>query len=146
MLILLAILSIPIGVVAYFAIEVWIEHRRPTYYESAANFPLDDLPTGAHEIRFMPTGSLGPWGRTYEFRCTEDEYLEWVGRTRILSEELGEVREEEWGMHPAIARDGSVELEVVENYLVSDWTFEDQGFYLVYDRKNERAIRWSHSR
>lgn len=60
--------------------------------------------------------------------------------------ELSEIRVEDSNYLPTVARDGTVSEERVDDFLISDWRFTDQGLYYAYDKKGGRAIRWSHSR
>ena len=143
---LLLVFLMPIGFVGYIFLQAQIEQNHPTYYEKGSDFHLDDLPCTAHDVRFMPAGGLGPWGRAYEFQCSETDYRSWVAQKRRQHPELCQIREEARDHLPAITKDGRVEFKLVEDFLISDWRFEDQGYYLVYDRKDGRAITWSHSR
>lgn len=132
-------------------VEVWFEKNRPTYYERGSDFPLDDLPVSAHDVRFSPRMPFAPNGRTYEFKCTESDYREWVRKARLKHPELSEVRIEVRDLFslrrlPVVARDGTVSEDAVADFLISDWTYTDQGLYYAYDRKGGRAIKWSHSR
>jgi hypothetical protein len=144
---LLIVLS-PFVLIGYGILEVWIERNRPTYYERGNDFPLDDLPASARDVRFCPSMPFAPSGRTYEFKCTESDYREWVRKARLKLPELSEVRVGNSGSHflPVVSRDGSVSEEIVDDFLISDWTYTDQGLYYAYDLKGGRAIRWSHSR
>jgi hypothetical protein len=147
---LLIVLS-PFLLIGYGVLEVWIEKNRPTYYERGSDFPLDDLPASAHDVRFCPSMPFAPSGRTYEFKCTESDYREWARKARLKHPELSEVRVVESDFLsserlPAVARDGTVSEESVTDYLISDWIYTDQGLYFAYDRNGGRAIKWSHSR
>ena len=144
----LVIVLSPFLLIGYGVLEVWIEKNRPTYYERGSDFPLDDLPASAHDVRFSPSMPFAPSGRTYEFKCTESDYREWARKARLKHPELSELRVVDGNYHflPMVARDGSVSEERVEDLLISDWTYTDQGLYFAYDRKGGRAIRWSHSR
>jgi hypothetical protein len=143
------IASLPLLFIAYAIIHDWYEANRPTYYATAADFPVDDLPASAKDIRYCPHTPFSPLGRTYDFECTEQDYREWVRRTRLKRPELSEIslgdplRESDF---PSVAKDGTVTWIEVERFLISDWRFEDQGSYLLYNLDAGRAIKWSHSR
>ena len=122
------------------------EASRPTYYETAHDFPLDELPDSAHDIRFIPAVAFSAWGRSYEFKCTESDFIEWVEEKRISHPKLSPVRRESDEVHPSISKEGIATMDRVEELLISDWNFEDEGLYFVYDLDQGRAIRWSHSR
>lgn len=145
-LIPLLVVSLPICAIGFALVQGLIESNRPTYYKNGADFPLDDLPESAHDVRLAPSVSFSPIGRAYEFKCSEDDYRSWVEKTRKGQTKLSEIRVEDRGLHPSISQEGVLELEVVGDFLVSDWRFEDQGFYLIYDKKASRAVRWAHSR
>jgi hypothetical protein len=138
----------PFFLIGYGILEVWIEKNRPTYYERGSDFPLDDLPASARDVLFSPSMPFAPSGRTYEFKCTESDYREWARKARLKHTELSEVRVGNRGSHflPVVSRDGSVSHEIVDDFLISDWTYTDQGLYYAFDLKGGRAIRWSHSR
>ena len=147
---LLIVLS-PFLLIGYGILEVWIEKNRPTYYERGQDFPLDDLPASAHDVRFCPSMPFAPSGRTYEFKCTESDFREWASKARLKHPELSEVRVERSeflseNRLPVVSRDGIVSEETVGDYLISDWRYTDQGLYFAYDLKSGRAIKWSHSR
>lgn len=142
----LCVISIPACLIVCLFVEQWIESNRPTYYEHGADFPLDDLPASAHDVRFVQQTSFSPIGCAYEFKCSEEDYRGWVQNTRRTHPKLSNIRLEDWGQHPSISTEGILELEVVKDFLVSDWRFEDQGFYLIFDKKTSRAVRWEHSR
>jgi hypothetical protein len=145
-LIPLVVAALSVLLVAFAIFSTVIESNRPTYYERGSDFPLDELPPSAHDVRFAPTAAFAPMGTAYEFRCTEAEYLDWVERTRREYPELSEVRTQDSGQHVAIDRSGKAQIVRLRDFLISEWRFEDQGFYLVYDPAAGRAIRWSHSR
>jgi hypothetical protein len=150
-LIPLAVVLSPVLFMGYGFLEIWIETNRPTYYESGKDFPLDDLPASANDVRFSPHQPFCAEGRTYEFKCTVSDYREWVRKARLKHPELSEVRVEGSDfLHrsrlPVVARDGTVSEEIVDDYLISDWRYTDQGLYFAYDLKGGRAVKWSHSR
>jgi hypothetical protein len=148
-LILFVVAALPVLFIFYAIFDDWYEANRPTYYEQAEYFPVDDLPSSAKDIRFNPSYPFSAVGRTYEFKCTEQDYRDWVRRKKHKTPKLSEIRlgdplsELEIA---SIARDGTVTWNKVGNYLISDWRFEDQGYYLVYDLEAGRAVKWSHSR
>jgi hypothetical protein len=146
LIIILVVIALPIALIGYTVVSIAIEARRPTYYPKGSDFPLDELPPSAYDVRFAPTAPFAPLGRAYEFRCKEQEYRDWVHRVRLDYPKLGEIRTVESGRHPTIDTAGKVELQSLYNFLISEWRFEDQGLHLVYDRASGRAIRWSHSR
>ena len=140
---------LPVLFIAFAIIHDWYEANRPTYYERAADFPVDDLPSSAKNIRYCPHTPFSPLGRSYQFECSEQDYREWVRKTRITRPELSDIRAGDPLPEPdipVIAKHGTVTWSKVENYLISDWRFEDQGLYLVYDIEGGRAVRWAHSR
>lgn len=147
-LILLLIGISPFLLIGFTLLQVQIEKNRPTYYPRGSDFPLDDLPASAYDVRFCPSMPFDPSGRTYEFKCTENDYLEWARKAKIKHPEISEVRAVKSDIHrlPVVSRKGIVSEEKVSDYLISDWTYTDQGLYFAYDRKGGRAIRWSHSR
>ena len=140
---------LPILFVGYGFLEVWIEKNRPTYYEQGSDFSLDDLPASARDVRFSPHLPFSPSGRKYEFKCTEGDYREWVKKTKVKHPELSDIRLGDPymdGSLPTVSREGTVDEVEIEEFLISSWRYTDQGFYLAYDIKGGRAIRWSHSR
>ncbi len=143
---LLIVLS-PFLLIGLTLLEVWIEKSRPTFYELGSEFPLDELPGSARDVRFSPSMPFAPMGRTYEFKCTETDYREWARKARLKYPEISEVREEKhYYRVPTVAKDGAVTESIVMDLLIADWTYTDQGLYFAYDRKEGRAIHWSHSR
>jgi endogenous inhibitor of DNA gyrase (YacG/DUF329 family) len=150
-LILLGVVLSPFLFIGYGFLEIWIETNRPTYYEFGRDFPLDDLPASAKDVRFSPHQPFCAEGRTYEFKCTEMDYREWARKARLKHPELSEVRVEESeflrsNRLPTVSKDGVVSEEIVGDYLISDWRYTDQGLYFAYDLKGGRAVKWSHSR
>lgn len=127
----------------------YIERNRPTHYEFGSDFPLDELPPSARDVRFMYHKAFSPWGRAYEFRCTESDFRDWVTRARSKHPELSEIREGDRFVDtalPIINRDGTYDEVQADDILISDWRFEDQGLYFAFDRATGRAVTWSHSR
>jgi hypothetical protein len=145
-LIPLGIFLAPFCLILIGILGSWYEASRPSYYERGSEFPLDDLPDSAKDIYFRPRIAFDPWGRTYEFTCTEEEFRSWVDRKRIENPKLSEIRKESNFYCPIISREGSIEMESIDEVLVSDWRFEDQGSFCIYDLSRKRALRWSHSR
>lgn len=148
-LVALVIAALPVMFVAYAIFHDWREANRPTYYEFAKDFTLDELPSSARDIRLCPHTPFSPLGIAYEFKCTEQDYRDWVRQTREKTPELSEIRVGDPLPEPdiaSIARDGTVTWDKNQRCLISDWRFEDQGLYLVYDLEAGKAVRWSHSR
>lgn len=143
---LAALCLLGVGVIGLAVLQAWIDYKRPTHYASGPDFPLCDLPPSAHDIRMIPRLPFAPWGLSYEFRCTESDFLAWLETARVNHPELSPLREEINYYLPLIAPDGSYEDEAVARVLLSDWTFEDQGLYYAYERASGRAVTWSHSR
>ena len=139
-------LTLIVALIGFTFIQSRIESNRPTYYAKGEDFSLDDLPLSAHDVRFVGTAPFSPWGRAYEFKCTEQDYRLWVAQTRKEHPKLSEIRNEDSAFLPTITKEGKIKDQRISDVLISDWTFQDQGFYLVYDKKASRAIRWSHSR
>jgi len=129
--------------ISFILIGGWMTSNRATYYASGEDFRIDDLPPTAHDVRLEQQTFTAP---AYEFKCSETDYRNWVSSTRKKHPKLSIIRDEEIGYCVTISRAGVLDNQKLSNILISDWTFEDQGFYLVYDKKTTRAIRWSHSR
>ncbi|MGJ8657775.1 MAG: hypothetical protein ACSHX6_15110 [Akkermansiaceae bacterium] len=132
--------------IGYGFLEIWIESNRATYYAKGEDFSIDDLPPSAHDVKYVSTAPFSPLGRAYEFKCSEQDYKTWVDQTLKDNPKLSNVRQEKDRIVPFISREGEFKRQIITDILISDWTLEDQGIYLVYDKKASRAIRWSHSR
>ena len=142
----LSIFFVLVIIVGHDIVVGTIEENRPTYYENGADFPLDDLPPSARNVHFRKHLPFDPWGRSYEFDCTENDFLTWASKKREEHPELSPIRTElTYGM-PVILKNATVDSIVAREVLISDWTYTDQGLYVVYDRDRGRAITWSHSR
>jgi hypothetical protein len=85
------IVLLPVILIAYGIFHDWYEANRPTYYEEAKDFPVDDLPTSARDIRYSPKMPLGPGRRSYEFLCSESDFREWARKWRVTEPKLGPV-------------------------------------------------------
>ena len=141
--------SFAIGLVAFVAwvvIQIRFEENLPTYFEHGGSFPVDDLPPTSTDVRLYKSATFAPWGRAYEFKCTEAEYRNWVAKKRTKDSSLSVIRTERNDMIPTINKSGEISFEALDVFLVSDWKEQDSGYYLVYDPKNGRAVTWSHSR
>ena len=132
--------------VAWVVIQIRFEENLPTYFARGSSFPVDELPPTSTDVRLYKSAAFAPWGRAYEFKCTEAEYRNWVERKRRKDSDLSAIRRAQNDMIPTIARSGEISFEALDEFLVSDWKEEDSGYYLVYDPKNGRAVTWSHSR
>lgn len=142
----LATTALLVALIVSVIVSTVIESNRPTFYEKGSDFRLDKLPPSAHDVRFAPVSPFSSLGLTYEFRCTEADYRDWVARIRQKNPDLGEIHIQDFGQQPTIDKSGVIELVPLRDYLISEWRFEDRGIHLVYDPATGRAIRWSHSR
>lgn len=120
--------------------------NRPTYYARAADCPIKSLPASATDIHFCQPMPFAPLATSYQFICTEDGYRQWVEEIKKEHPELGEIELQDRSVQLRIHRDGTVSQDLIGPLLISAWRHEDQGFYLVYDLKERRAIHWAHSR
>ena len=136
----------PFAFVGFLILAAWFESSGPTYYERGSEFPFDKLPASAHDVRLVRSSPFASTGRVYEFTCTEEDFRSWVDATRIENPELGDIKKVEYGTRPFITSNGELEIKPISEFLISEWTFEDQGLHLIYEKKVGRALRWSHSR
>ena len=142
----LILIGIPVALVTIIATMTTIELNRPRWYENGSDFPLDRLPPSAHDVRFVPSYPFSPVGRSYEFRCTEEDYRQWVEQTRRKLPNLSDIRTEENGIYFSIGRSGAEQQVLLYNVLISDWREDDQSIYLVYNPETGTALRRSSSR
>lgn len=131
---------------AWVAIQIRFEENLPTYFEYGGSFPIDALPPSSTDVRLYKSAAFAPWGRAYEFRCSEAEYRSWVEMKRRKDPDLSPIRTGKNDMIPTISRSGEISFDRLDVFLVSDWKEQDAGYYLVYDPKNGRAVTWSHTR
>ena len=101
-----------------------------------------NVPDDASNIDYFIPGAFGP-SLFVEFDCSEDSFLQWAkgfSDVRPVSERPYRVDAYEdystWKREEVIINDGHV----------FEWTFEDQGQYICYDRQTGRGYYHSHSR
>lgn len=127
-------------------ITIYRDFNRPTYYARAADCHIKPLPASATDIHFCQPMPFAPLATSYQFTCSEEAYRQWVDETKKDHPELGEIELQDHGVQLRIHPDGSISQDLIGPHLVSEWRHEDQGLHLVYDLKEQRAIRWAHSR
>lgn len=139
---------IPVAFVIFWVLfgSVVVECFGPKYFVHGRDFPYDALPANSTDVRLFPLIPFCPVGRTYEFKCSEEEFLEWASGWREKIPKLGEIQIKDRGFYDRITSDGGVKVSEMGEHAVTGWTFEDRGIYFVYDRTNGRALRTSHSR
>ena len=51
-----------LAIVGHDLVVGYIERNRPTHYELGSQFPLDELPPSARDVRYMHHREFAPWG------------------------------------------------------------------------------------
>jgi hypothetical protein len=108
---------------------------------SRAQSPIIGLPADATNISFLLPGLLGPETR-FEFDTSEQSFIRWVREHPIVQPST---------QHPIrILRytpgaDQNHQITINNGYLY-EWTEEDRGEHLAYDKDTGRAYYRSHTR
>jgi len=103
------------------------------------------LPDDATRINHFQPGAFGP-NTYFEFDTSEESFLDWVGEYSNVtrSDRAGPYRIYRYNAYGPDA-DTSSEVTIMYGHLF-EWTEEDRGQRIAYDKDSGRAYYWSHSR
>lgn len=139
------ILVSPLIFIAAIVISSQIELLRPTHYSQPAKFSYP-IPESATDIRRTRTVPFDPTPICFQFQCSHHDFEQWVANARIKDARLSELVENSKGMRPHISQSGQEQHQELGRHLMSEWRFEDQGHYYLYDFATGTAVRWRHTR
>jgi hypothetical protein len=111
------------------------------YHVSRENAPIANLPADATEIDYYLYGILGP-STQYSFNTSEPSFLEWVKQFKHVKP----VEKLRFSVSDYVDLTGArVDVDIVNGYFF-EYSFEDSGTHIAYDKDTGRVYYFDHSR